>query len=292
MSSSEPGTHLPVNGFDRDGDLPMNQQLARSGMPSSVADWATLFRAWLRRGLRLAGIIAIGLGVWELASGIGAHLLPGPIPVVQATIREIADGTLLVNSWASCYRVLIGFALGSILAIPIGFLMGWYSLPRSLIEPYVHFFRMIPPLALIPLAIVLLGIGEVTKIFVIFLAVFLSCIVATYQGVLDVDRTLINAGRVLGARDRTIFLRVVIPAATPYILVGMRIGLGAAWSTVVAAELIAAQYGLGRMMLQAQLYFDLPTIFVGLLTIGVLGLAMDSTFVVIQARLTRWQERR
>jgi NitT/TauT family transport system permease protein len=257
-----------------------------------MSDQATKLLTWFRVGLRLAGVLVVGLVVWQLSTGIGNHLLPGPVPVFEAAVNEIADGSLFVNAWASCYRVLIGFALGSLLAIPIGFLMGWYSLPRSLIEPYIHFFRMIPPLALIPLCIVLLGIGEATKVFVIFLAVFLSCVVATYQGVLDVDRTLINGARVLGAKDGTIFLRVVVPAATPYILVGMRIGLGAAWSTVVAAELIAAQHGLGRMMLQAQLYFDLPTIFVGLLTIGILGLSMDGIFVAIQRRLTRWQERR
>ena len=108
--------------------------------------------------------------------------------------------------------------------------MGWYPVARGLIEPYVQFFRTIPPLALIPLAIVLLGIGEVPKIFVIFLASFLSCVVAAFQGVVGVDRTLINAARVLGAPDGTIFAKVVVPASTPFILVGMRIGLGSSWA--------------------------------------------------------------
>ena len=102
-----------------------------------------------------------------------------------------------------------------------------------------------------------MGIDETPKIFVIFLASFLASVVATYQGVVSVDKTMINAARVLGARDLTIFLRVIVPASTPFILVGMRIGLGSAWATLVAAELIAAQTGLGYRMQQAQLYYDL-----------------------------------
>ncbi|MFD0478828.1 ABC transporter permease [Nonomuraea thailandensis] len=137
-----------------------------------------------------------------------------------------------------------------------------------------------------------MGIGEVPKVFVIFLASFLSSVVSTFQGVVDVDRTLINAARVLGASDRTIFLKVVVPASTPFILVGMRVGLGSAWGTLVAAELIAAQEGLGFRMQQAQLYYDLSTIFVGLIAIGVLGLLMDRLLLLAERRLTNWQERR
>ena len=102
---------------------------------------------------------------------------------------------------------------------------------------------------------------------------------------------MINAARVLGANDLTIFLRVIVPASTPFILVGVRIGLGSAWATLVAAELIAAQTGLGYRMQQAQLYYDLATIFVSLITIGVLGLAMDRLLLAIERRLTVWQER-
>ncbi|MFD0489287.1 ABC transporter permease [Saccharopolyspora spinosporotrichia] len=105
------------------------------------------------------------------------------------------------------------------------------------------------------------------------------------------DRTLINAARVLGAGDATIFRRVVVPASSPFILVGMRVGLGSAWATLVAAELIAAQEGLGYRMQNAQLYYDLPTIFVSLITIGILGLVMDRLLLLAERRLTGWQER-
>ncbi|MRN78218.1 ABC transporter permease [Brucella sp. 10RB9210] len=241
-------------------------------------------------GLNLLSF-AVGIGGWYLLTVTGAVVLPGPVDVLERAVTLLLNGQLLGDIFASLRRVLSGFVLGVALAIPVGFLMGWYRIARSLIEPWVQFFRMIPPLAVIPLAIVTLGIDESPKIFVIFLASFLSSVVATYQGVISVDRTLINAARVLGAKDATIFARVIVPASVPFILVGVRIGLGSAWATVVAAELIAAQSGLGYRMQQAQLYYDLPTIFVSLVTIGILGLFMDRLLQAADRRLTQWQER-
>ncbi|MGH3357696.1 MAG: ABC transporter permease [Nocardioidaceae bacterium] len=242
--------------------------------------------------LNLAAV-AIGLAVWTfVADVLEVKNLPDPYAVASRADELIRDGTLAEDTLASLRRVFIGFALGCLLAIPVGFLMGWYRTARGLIEPYVQFFRTIPPLAMIPLAIVLLGIDETPKIFVIFLAAFLACVVGAFQGVVDVDRTLINAARVLGASDLTIFVKVVIPASTPFILVGMRIGLGSAWGTLVASELVAAQEGLGYRMQSAQRYYDLETIFVGLITIGILGLVMDRMLLYADRRLTSWQERR
>lgn len=235
--------------------------------------------------------VAAGLLIWELITARGLVGLPTPTQVASQAIVQVQNGQLLGDALASLGRVLAGFALGVAVAIPVGFLMGWYRVARGVIEPYVQFFRTIPPLAIIPLAIVTMGIEETPKIFVIFLAAFLSSVVATYQGVISVDRTLINAARVLGAGDFTIFRRVVIPASTPYIMVGVRIGLGSSWATVVAAELIAAQSGLGFRMQQAQLYYDLPTIFVSLIAIGVLGLVMDRIVMAADKFLTAWQER-
>ncbi|NUR97253.1 MAG: ABC transporter permease, partial [Kribbellaceae bacterium] len=215
-----------------------------------------------------------------------------PPQVVSQAATLIGNGTLGKDVLASLTRVLIGFALGTAAAVPVGFLMGWYAVLRGLVEPWIQFFRTVPPLAIIPLAIVLMGIGEAPKIFVIFLAAFLACVISTFQGVVNVDKTLIDAARVLGSRDAGIFARVVVPASTPFILVGMRVGLGSAWATLVAAELIAAQQGLGFRMQNAQLYYDLPTIFVGLISIGVLGLLMDRVLLLAERKLTGWQERR
>ncbi len=234
----------------------------------------------------------LGLGFWWCLSYLKLAGLPGPVEVFHRAVELIANGSLLNDTVASLRRVLIGFFLGTLLAIPVGFLMGWYTWARGVMEPYVQFFRTIPPLALIPLAIVFLGIGEVPKVFVITLAAFLVSVISTYQGVVSVDKVLINAARVLGAGDAAVFRRVIIPASTPFILVGMRTGLGAAWSTLVAAELIAAQEGLGHRMQQAQVYYDLETIFVALITIGLTGLVMDRCLLWADQRLTGWQERR
>ncbi len=235
--------------------------------------------------------VVLGLAAWAAITSGGLVGLPGPWEVGVRAIESLRSGQLEADMAASLARVLTGFVMGVALAVPIGFLMGWYPAARGLIEPYVQFFRMIPPLAVIPLAIVTMGIGEVPKVFVIFLAAFLSSVVAVYGGVISVDKTLINAARALGGRDGTIFLRVIIPASLPFIMVGFRIGLGSAWATVVAAELIAAQSGLGFRMQQAQLYYELPSIFVSLIAIGILGLTMDRVLMTVERRLTSWQER-
>ncbi|WGL53155.1 ABC transporter permease [Nocardioides sp. BP30] len=269
----------------------------RAPLPA-VAAAATPAPPRRRRQLSRTGALAlnllsavVGVLIWWALEAAGLNL-PTPWAVVKDAGHLLANGTLEQDALASLRRVLIGFCLGCALAVPVGFLMGWYPVARALIEPWVQFFRTIPPLALIPLAVVLFGIDETPKILVIFLAAFLSCVIAAFQGVISVDRTLINAARVLGAGDLTIFRRVVVPASMPYILVGMRVGLGSSWATVVAAELIAAQQGLGFRMQSAELYYDLPTIFVGFITIGILGLLMDRILLVAERRLTVWQERR
>lgn len=254
---------------------------------------ASIRAGWRSSRSRIVGILSVlvGVGLWWLAAALNPGTLPSPAEVVIRIVELSADGTLPKDVAASLSRVLIGFFIGTIVAIPVGFGMGWYRSVRAILEPWIQFFRTVPPLAIIPLAVVLMGIGEIPKIFVITLAAFLIAVVATFQGVIDVDRILINAGRVLGANDLVIFIRIVVPASTPFILVGMRQGLAAAWATLVAAELIAAQKGLGYRMQEAQTYYELSTIFAGLLLIGILGLIMDRIVLWFDKRLTSWQER-
>src|SRR5690625_101369 len=149
--------------------------------------------------------------------GIG---LPGPWEVLQRGAELARAGILLTDLSASLRRVFIGFVLGTISAVLVGFLIGWYATIRALVEPYIQFFRTIPPLAIIPLALVLMGLGDLPKVFVIFRAAFPVSVGAAYQGVVTVERAMINAARVLGAGDATIFFRVVMPASVPYILLG------------------------------------------------------------------------
>ncbi|WP_411091007.1 ABC transporter permease [Streptomyces sp. 049-1] len=285
---------LDKRGADPGHPLPGQRPGAPPGAGREVTAAAPARARTGGRGLTLvlnAVSVAAGIALWWAAASAGFKL-PTPPEVVSRAGTLIGDGTLADDALASLTRVLTGFALGTAVAVPVGFLMGWYGIVRGLVEPWIQFFRTIPPLAIIPLAVVAMGIDETPKIFVIFLAAFLACVISTFQGVVNVDRTLIDAARVLGAKDTTIFARVVVPASTPFILVGMRVGLGSAWATLVAAELIAAQQGLGYRMQNAQLYYDLPTIFVGLISIGILGLLMDRVLLLAERRLTRWQERR
>ncbi|WP_419999856.1 ABC transporter permease [Streptomyces boninensis] len=237
--------------------------------------------------------LAIGMVIWNIGAGLGMiGDFPGPGDVLPRAGEMIGDGQLFDNAGASLQRVFLGFLIGNVVAIPLGFLMGWYPVARGLLEPYIQFFRTIPPLAIIPLAIMLMGIGETPKVFVISIAAFMATVVAAFQGVTNVDRTLINAARVLGASDWVIFLKVVMPASVPFLLVGMRIGLGSAWATVVAAEMVGAESGVGQSMMNAQTYYDMPTIVVGVITIGVIGLVMDRGLLFAERRLTAWQETR
>ncbi|MEG1390211.1 MAG: ABC transporter permease subunit, partial [Angelakisella sp.] len=185
-----------------------------------------------------AFLSAIPKGVWLLISFAAAVLLwiaiasteaggvvfAEPWVVIQKMIDKLQDGTLLPHIGISMFRVLCGFGLGFVISIPVAFLMGWYEPFRNLILPWIQFVRNIPPLAYIPLIIVGVGIGEAAKIIVIFIASFLVLVVTIFQGVCNVDITLIKAARVLGAKDRDIFFKVVIPASTPFILVGARLG--------------------------------------------------------------------
>jgi NitT/TauT family transport system permease protein len=252
-----------------------------------------------RRSRRLAYLYVVsivgGLGIWWLLAVTvfeAQHTLPTPGQTVSAARQLAASGALWSDVEASLMRVVIGFALGVALAVPAGFLMGWYWVVRGLVEPWVQFFRTIPPLALTPMIIVFFGIGESAKIWLIFLASFLSTVIATFDGVRNVDATLIKAARVLGANDWALFRRVVVPASLPFIFTGARIGLGSSWATLVAAELVAANSGLGYLMETSAQYFDTAAIVVAIICIGVLGFAMDRSLLACEARLTAWQERR
>lgn len=236
--------------------------------------------------------VIVALGIWWALGTLGIGGLPGPPQVFHRFAVLAGNGVLGRDVWASTFRVLVGFAIGTTLAILVGLLMGWYRTLQALLDPIIHFYRMIPPLATIPLAVVLFGIGQTPKIIVISLAAFLTTVIAVIEGVKNVDKTLINAARVLGLSSAGVFRRVIIPASLPYIFVGMRVGLGACWATLVAAELIAAHSGLGYLMSQAQIFYDLPAIFVGLICIGLLGLIMDSCLRFASRRLTSWQETR
>lgn len=249
---------------------------------------------WNKVDRRVLNLISIVLGIclWQLISLIPnvGIIVVSPIKVFNTFINELQSGRLMPNVYVSLRRVLMGFSLGLIVAIPFAFLMGWYSLFRSLSEPWIQFFRTIPPIALIPLVIVAQGVGENAKVTIIFFATFLVMVISIYQGVKNVDVTLIKAAKVLGAKDSDIFLDVIVPASFPYILVGIRLGLATGLTTLVASELTGASKGLGNMIMEASLYFRMDIVILGIVIIGIIGFALDKIVLFLERRFTGWQE--
>ena len=256
--------------------------------PEKDASWLDKVPSWALNVLSAS----VALLLWVVIGAMGIKGIPSPFQVISTGVEAVKSGVLIGDIVASLQRVLTGMILGVLCAIPVAFAMGWYRVARAVMEPWIQFLRTVPPIALIPLVVVLFGIGEIPKIMIIFFAAFLTSIISIYQGVVDTDRTLINAARVLGASDKDVFLRVVVPAAMPFVFVGIRIALAASWSTLVASELVAAQKGLGYRMQIAGLYFDLPTIYLNIIVIGLFGFIMDRILLRSEGRLIGWQERK
>lgn len=244
-------------------------------------------------GLNIIALI-IFFAIWIGYTTIIApksFLIPSPQQVIQAGMEKWQSGLLIEHIVASLIRVFTAFCLSMICGILVGFFMGWYRVVRGLVEPFVQFFRMIPAIALIPLFILYVGIGETSKIIVIWLSAFLTIVITVYQGIRDIDPKLVKAARVLGANNYDIFRHIAIPASFPYILVAARLGSAASWTTLVASELIAASRGLGYMVTEAGVYFQPPVMYLGIFLIGALGLTMDKIILYLEKKMTGWQEK-
>jgi NitT/TauT family transport system permease protein len=240
--------------------------------------------------LIISFVLAIGLLQLLSIMPKTAMVFSSPALIMKSFLKKAADGTIWKHIGTSLFRVFGGFGFGFIVAIPVAFLMGWYSVFRNLVEPWIQFIRNIPPIAYIPLVIAGVGVGEEAKIVVIFIATFLVNVISIYQGVRNVDVTLLKAAKVLGANNRDIFLKVVVPASTPFILVGVRLGLSAALTTLIAAEMTGASSGLGMMVTSAGQYFDMSTVLMGIIIIGIIGISLEKLVKFIERRLTGWQE--
>jgi NitT/TauT family transport system permease protein len=218
-----------------------------------------------------------------------AMILSTPAAVWKITMRRIQNGYYFPDIWASLNRVLTGYAIGMACAIPMGFLMGWYKTIRSLTEAWIQFIRTIPPIATIPIMVVAFGVGENSKVAIIFLAVFLSSSITIYQGIKETDKTLIKAAYTFGASDKDIFLHVTLPSAFPYILVAARDSLAGSFTTLIAAEMTGASIGLGARIQIASGAARIDIVMMGILTIGILGFFFDRLILVVEKKLTRWK---
>ncbi|TCT03600.1 ABC transporter permease [Aquabacter spiritensis] len=240
------------------------------------------------RTLALAGFFA----AWQLIAMSGAFtpvLLPSPMAVLQAGWEMLLSGALLPHIAASLARVCQGFVLATLIAVPLGIATGWSARTGNFIEPIVELFRPIPVLAILPLAILWFGIGEASKIFLITYGSFFPIFINTIAGVRFVDPVYVQAAESLGATRMQIFRRVVLMAAMPDIVVGLRLGLGFAFLTLVAAEMIASTRGIGYLIVDTQLTFQTDRTMVAMLLFGFLGFFMSMLLLLIERRLLKWK---
>ena len=230
--------------------------------------------------------LAVTLLVWELAALLlGLPLLfPAASTTVVALAGLAADGTLASEVSATLWRLAQGFAIGVAIGAPLGLLMGLLPPVRWFFEPYVNFFRFVTPIALLSIIITWFGSGEPSIIALIVYITTFIVLLNTMSGTMRLPVVTLRAARSLGARRLRILTSVVAPATLPAIIVGMRIALGYAFMTVIAAEIIASNIGLGHMIWTARLYLETPTLFAGLLTLALLGITIDRLFVAATRR--------
>ncbi|MGB3391797.1 MAG: ABC transporter permease subunit [Pseudaminobacter sp.] len=238
------------------------------------------------------------IALWFLATGMGwvkPLFLPSPFAVYGKFISAMTDGvansTLTEHTMASLTRVFGAFFLACVTAIPIGIWMGVSRVARGLFDPIIEFYRPLPPLAYLPLVIIWLGIGEFPKIFLIYLAIFAPMAIAARAGVKSVSIEQIHAAYAMGASRSQIVWHVIMKAALPEIFTGMRIGIGVGWTTLVAAEMVAADRGLGFMVLNAAQYLASDTVIMGIIVIGVFAFAFDLLVRYLEKLLIPWKGR-
>ena len=239
----------------------------------------SLLPSWNRYGGYALGFASLFV-LWHLASIylVSSVLFPPPAIVFRKAVILVRNGVLLEHLWASVQRILVGFIAGSLLGIPIGLAMGSFRPVRQVLEPYTEFLRFIPSVAMITVAVIWFGIGEASKIFLIIYTTIFIVILNTAAGVSAIATNKIRAAQALGAKPGQIFFHVALPATVPYILTGMRLAMANSFTTIVAAELIAANEGLGKMLWDGRMFMLVDDIFVSLVSLGLLGFSVDRMF--------------
>ncbi|MGW2327663.1 ABC transporter permease [Streptomyces sp. NPDC001700] len=239
--------------------------------------------------LRTAGLYAVsvlaGVAVWQLlAATYGSALVASPSQTLSAARELAADGTLFNSVVASGRRILIGWGLGLAVGVPVGLLIGQIPLVRHLLDPYIEFFRFIPPVAFVTLAVVWLGIGESSKVVLIFYTSVFIVTLNTSAGVMAVNESKLRAAASLGANRRQILRSVVLPSTVPHIVTGARLAMGNSFLTIVSAEIVASQVGLGSLIWTSRNYGRIDWVFVGIITLGILGFVYDRVLRVVASR--------
>lgn len=234
-----------------------------------------------------AGLLALWAGA-SYGGWVDPLFMPTPGRVIDAVVGFIADGTLWINIWSSLEVVLLGFLSSSLLALPLGLIIGSYPIARAATDPVVSFIRYLPVTSFVPLFILWIGIGLEQRVTVIFFGTFFAQLVMFAASARAVPRDLINAAYTLGTRRRDVVWQIVLPAALPGVIDALRVTVGWAWTYLVVAELVAANTGLGYAILKAQRFLQTDRIFVGIIVIGVIGLATDQFLRWVHRKLYPW----
>lgn len=243
------------------------------------------------KGLLLPLFIMV---LWASATHFHAasnYLLPAPARVTNTALALLHSGLLTKHIYTSLCRVAAGFGLASAGAFPLAVLLGLNRRLEPYLNPVLHFLRHIPPIACIPLLILWFGIGETSKLAVIVMAAFFPIFLNALAGICQCDEKLQEVGYVFGLTRREIFLHIILPAALPSVILGLRLGLGYSWRALIGAELIAASAGLGYMIIEAEQLSRPDIILVGILVIGTLGYTIDAAFLWLSHRMLPWHNK-
>lgn len=241
--------------------------------------------------------VILFLVVWQLVGTWGLvpeNFLPKPTTLAATFAEKLHDpkpegATLLQNLISSIQISFLGFVVAVAIGVPLGLLMGYFEALDRFIKPVFEIIRPIPPIAWIPLTIVMLGIGFKAKIFIICFAAFVPCVMNAYTGVKLTNPTLIDVARACGASRMQIFIKVCVPSAIQMTFAGMQIALSASWSTLVAAEMLASSSGLGYMIQMGRLLARPDLIVLGMFIIGIIGFFLSGALTFLESRLARWR---
>lgn len=241
---------------------------------------------------KILGIIVFLL-IWEIAPRVGLVdpiFLPPFSEVAIAFFDLVLSGKLPYHTFVSLKRALAGFGLGILISIPLGLLIGWFKVAENFLDPVLQTFRQTSALTLLPVFMLLFGIGEFSKVAIIFWGVQWPILLSTISGVKYVDPLLVKSARAMGASHSEIFRKVVIPAALPSIFTGIRLGGTSAILLLVASEMVGASAGLGFLVFDFEIKYAIPEMFATIVTFALLGLALNYILVHLEKSATRWKE--
>ena len=247
-----------------------------------------------RLGVGTAAVVAV-LVLWQVGSAAGwidPMFLPPPTELVKTTVDLADNGYQQISLWhhigVSVARALTAFVASVAVGVPLGLAMGLVPLLNAVLDPFVQFLRPLPKIALIPLTVVWFGIGETSKFFLIFISCFLSVVVGSAAAVASVSRSRVLAAETLGASRTQIFRYVVLPNALPEIVTSVRLSIGIGWTSLIAAELVAASSGLGWMVMNSGSFLRTDVVMVGILLLGLIGYLLDYSIVLSQRLFVPW----